>query len=40
MNEEILAVLVQIKWILGITCFYLIFRDIIRDRGRSRGNKP
>ena len=39
MDEEILTNLSQIKWILGIICFYIIWRDIVRDSGRSRGNK-
>jgi len=39
MNEEILITLTQIKWLLGMICFYMIWRDILRDSGRGRNNK-
>jgi hypothetical protein len=39
MNEEILAALTQIKWLLGIICIYLVWRDILKDSGRGRNNK-
>lgn len=39
MNEEILTNLGQIKWMLGIICFYIIWRDIVKDSGRGGGDK-
>jgi len=35
MNEEILAALTQIKWLLLIICIYLVWRDIVRGSGRG-----
>jgi len=40
MNQEILTHLIQIKWILGIICFYIIWRDIFKGRGKDYRNKP
>jgi hypothetical protein len=39
MSEEIVIILGQIKWILGIICFYLIWRDIFKDSGRDHSDK-
>ena len=39
MNEEILLNLTQIKWLLGISCIYLVLRDILKDSGKSFRNK-
>jgi hypothetical protein len=29
MNEEILTNLIQIKWLLGMICIYLVVHDIL-----------
>ena len=40
MSDEIVTILSQIKWILGIICFYIIWRDIFKGSGRDSSNKP
>jgi hypothetical protein len=39
MDKEILTTLTQIKWMLGVICFYIIWRDIFKGCGGDSGNK-
>jgi len=40
MDGEILTILIQIKWTLGMICFYIIWRDIFKGSGRGSDNTP